>query len=255
MPALWITARILEFFNRVQSVEEITDSEEIRDHDGTGTTIGPTVAARILEKRNSLIPRRFQSLEQLLDVKGLGEDKLQDLIHSFDQHAADAFVEMMYRRVIHDNWELRHHSTYFKDQQEFLQVVENPSSFLDFVARQMSARGQEGQMNVREAQYQAELIRRSYVERFDIEHYGGIEMGFWLYQYDADNWFSFDQVRQVCEAYLSTYSGYENRLELRMVKGYKALAWQATSTTQGIIPVVVNYAEWGISLWSAVLND
>ena len=44
--------------------------------------IGEIVAARIINTRKNLPNQKYTSIEQLLEVKGVGEDKLEDLLHA-----------------------------------------------------------------------------------------------------------------------------------------------------------------------------
>lgn len=255
----WVAGRILDFLNRVKTVEDITESDLLQDDPNSGgengTTIGVTVAERILNKRNNMRFPRFRNLSELEDIQGLGEDKMRDFVFSFSKPAADAFVTMMYNGIIMDNWELTHHTTYFETEQAFKNVASNFSNFKSFVADQIKQQSLQQNNNYQLAQQKAVLLEKSYVEIFDVEHYGAIALGFWFYQFDADNWFSFEKIRAVCEQYLSYHATGSDRQELRLFKGFRQHGFAATSTSQGVLPVVVNYPEMAISIWDAVLND
>ncbi len=87
-----VAVRILDFFNRVRRVTDITDTL-IQDDpsDGPGNTIGPTLAARILRTRSEQPFNRFDNLEQLDAIAGFGEGTWQDLVYTFGRTAAEAF--------------------------------------------------------------------------------------------------------------------------------------------------------------------
>lgn len=85
------TGRILEFFNSAECVADICQPDidgRIEDDPKKGAkdgyTIGETVANRIIEARVALGEERFTTLDQLA-VKGFGQDKLDDLVHSFEK--------------------------------------------------------------------------------------------------------------------------------------------------------------------------
>ena len=149
---------------------------------------------------------------------------MKDFVFSFSTSAADAFVEAMFGGVILDNWELTHHTTYFETEQAFKNVASNFSNFKSFVADHIKQQSLQQHNNNQLAQQQAVLIEKSYVEIFDIEHYGAIALGFWFYQFDADNWFSFEKIRTVCEQYLGHHASGSDRQELRFFQGIPT-AW------------------------------
>lgn len=253
----WIEARILDFLNRAQSVKDITQGHAIVDNPetGHGYTIGVTVAQRILDKRNSLRSRRFKSIHDLEGIKGLGIDKINDLVFSFGVPATESFRDSLYDGILMENWTVTDFTTHFEHKPSFLEIVNNASNFRDWIGwRYQEIRTEKG-IPAPQAQLEGRLLRQSFLEVYDIEHYGAIALAFWFYHFDADNWFTFERMRQVCEAYLTYYPGFDFRQELRLFKGFKQQGLQATSNTQGMLPVVINYAEQAITIWEAVLND
>ncbi len=86
--------RALQFVNTCQNAKELAGSEpevgpvydsltsgygdQVKDYD-----IGETVAQKIVDCRRSLPNQKFDSLEELLEVRGFGNDKLNDLRFSF----------------------------------------------------------------------------------------------------------------------------------------------------------------------------
>lgn len=86
--------RILSFLNRAKEATDIAGTEPkygpVVDHKRgpiSGYDIGETVAERILDKKKELKGNKFTDITELNEIKGLGQDKLNDLAYSFD----DAF--------------------------------------------------------------------------------------------------------------------------------------------------------------------
>lgn len=91
-----IQAKILAFLNEAKTAIDIAGKEpqegpvfdnpdigygdQIRDYD-----IGELVAGRILAKRDSLRGKVFTKIEQLDDIKGFGQDKLDDMAFSMEK--------------------------------------------------------------------------------------------------------------------------------------------------------------------------
>ncbi len=89
-----IEQRILDFLNYARIPTDISGKEpqdgpvfdnpntgygdQVRDYD-----IGELVAGRIIKLRDSLPGKVFSSARQLDEVKGFGQDKLNDLIFNF----------------------------------------------------------------------------------------------------------------------------------------------------------------------------
>ena len=97
------------FFNWARNVEMVLDGT-IQDNpaDGPGTTLGRTLAARILRERNLLPNRRFTDFDQIDQIKGVGPGTIQDLVYSFGTSADEAFRKAMYERgtIYEENWPL-----------------------------------------------------------------------------------------------------------------------------------------------------
>ncbi|MEN0006375.1 MAG: hypothetical protein AAF798_19640 [Bacteroidota bacterium] len=255
----WVESRVLQFLNNARAIEDIIESSALLDDPNSGgtsnITIGATVAQRIIDRRLSLSRRRFSSVRQLEGIAGFGTDKFNDLVYSFGKPAAEAFRAAMFNGVIMDNWVLSDYTQHFEDEIAFRALVGNESAFKEWVSYRMKRAWEEQGLGAPLAEAKRQLLYQSYLEIFDVEHYGAIELAFYFYQFDADNWFSFDRVRTVCEQYLSYFPDWRNRQELRMFKGFNKVGIQSTSTQQGSLPVVVNYGEQAITIWQAELFD
>lgn len=247
--------RILHFLNRAETSSDITDPAVLKDADQQGYTIGGEVAKRILDIRQSLPLQRFLGFEQVEAVPGLGKDKLRDLAASVAPPAADTFRRRMYDGIIGENWDLTPHTSFFDDRRGFFDLVQSPSHFAHWVGEQVSQlvlQAGESQKFARLAQL---LLEKCPLEPWENTHYGAIAFAFWFYQFDADNWFSFDQVRTETERYLTYYAKNQHRLELRFFKTFPNGGVLVNAITTDDLPVVVNYGEQEITIWTAELRD
>jgi len=253
-----IASRILRFLNNVIEASEITST--VRDNPNVGNAqghgIGETVAQRIIDRRESLEPfRRFNSLSQLEGIQGLGPDKFQDLVHAFSTTAAEDFKTRMYDGIIYENWTLEYHTTRFRTAAEFERIALNDSNLIDFIADEVQ-RISEARFGNAQAAYLADLLlKKSYPERLETGEFAGIAFAFWFYKFDSDNWFSFDRIRAATAQYFGYYPTLSNRLELVLFKGFPNGGILVQGITADDLPVVLNFAEKAITIWTAELFD
>ncbi|MEO1053667.1 MAG: hypothetical protein AAFX87_23730 [Bacteroidota bacterium] len=105
-----IEKRVLDFLNRAKKWQDIAGVEpqegpiyddptkgygdQIRDYD-----IGKTTATKMLEFRNKLPDNAFVSMEQVRSVKGVGQDKMDDLIYSFREVAHCTQIDTVKKEI------------------------------------------------------------------------------------------------------------------------------------------------------------
>ena len=256
--------RILAFLNSARTtadlVRSIAEKGEVEDNPesgsvGSGYTIGETVAGRLMSVRNKLRSRRYSSLDQLNEVDGFGQDKLNDLAFSFRDSAEDKFVKSLYDGIILDNWTVQHSSREFESEEEFSVVATNHSSLESWAIDQVKKASLERFNDHHRSLLSGELLRDRYMEHYEEAHVGSYAWALWFYRIDQDNWFSFDRIREVIEEYLGTYESISENIELHFFKGYPNWA----GLTKGITPldlvVTLNHAELRASVWSAELFD
>ena len=251
----WVAARILDFLNRAENAQAIVDG--IQDDPNSGSDnagIGETVAQRIIDKKATLQFGRYNKLEDLEDIQGLGTDKVKDMVYSLGITAAQAFRDNLYNGILFENWVLHEDRVEFEDEAAFKAVADNGSNLVNLVIERRF-----GENNFSQSA-EAVALRSSFVETYDIADFGSHALALYFYQFDSDNWFSYDRMRTACEQYLSHHPiipGFQYRPDqkLMLFKGFRDNRFSATSNTMGILPVVANYAECAITIWRAELND
>lgn len=246
----------MAFVNGAKKASDIVEGVKDSPNNGQGYGIGETVANRILEKRNSLPARRFRTVEQFSEIEGLGEDKFDDLLNSFNVLSAETFRNQMFTdKFLFDNWELGHHTIQLPDTKNFHQVVGSTESLRNFVAEQVNTLVFKEHKNRTLAKLAAQSLRTAYVENHPEGNMGSYAWALWFFQFDADNWFSFESIRTRLEAYLNTFYNASEDISLYLFKGFE----NNGTLTDGIgavdLPVTVSFAEQTISIWWAALYD
>ncbi len=251
----WAKDRLLSFINSARAPEAISKSEELKDDPTSGSsdgyTIGNKTAQNILDAKKTLPKKKFNSVEQLLDVQGLGKDKLNDLLKSFSNRADDAFISTLYSKVMGDNWTLSPLIIDYATNEEFEETVKYAENFLRAIGTLYAGTFVD---YYPAAQREIEMrVHRAHMENYFDAHLAAFPFAFWWYQFDHDNWFSYQAIKDICEKYLN-HHGNGDQMQLRIIhlKGYDSITEQQRGLT---LPVVVNFAEKRITLWEAVLND
>ena len=251
----WVKIRILDFLNRAQQLEDITRSPQLKDNPESGSQqgyiIGQRVAQRIIDHRAVLPQQQYTSLDELKEIKGIGEDKIHDLAYSFQTPAADAFRQALYTKgILPKNWRLVNHTTHFQQETAFREIIDYRETFLKWVSQQVVRISQENHREVRIARLAGRLLRKCYLDAYPAPHYGAIALAFWFYRIHADQWFSFDRIRTETDIYLSTYPAWQHRLELYLFKDFPNADALSDSMALSDLPVIINHGEWAITLWT-----
>ena len=260
----YVLRRIINFLNEAKTFQDIM--EGIRDDPSVTTgddpdykdyAIGETVARRILEHRQSLPRRRFSAITELNGIQGLGPDKFRDMIYSLGKPAAEAFQESMYDGVISkNNFDLEFFVRDFENESEFQEIQNCRSKFIELVGEMVEE--VVTQKHNRKAGIAAgRYVKQCWLERADHKHSGSHYFAYWFYRFDADNWFSFDQVRLEAEKYIYYYSpsppGHD--ITLHFFKGFENAGLLADAITPDDLPVMINEAEKRVTMWVGSLRD
>ncbi len=249
--------RLLRFLNGISDPADITDNKLLKDdplYDGTeGYTIGDKVASQLINAKGNLPGGRFRQIEQVLDVEGIGHDKIKDLIHSFWQPAAEYFKTQVQPGILLDNWKIEYFRQPLKED-EFNQIVSTPGGIRNSIAEYVAETLHETQGSAA-AILSKHFIHQAYIDRYESGELGSHAFALWWYHFDMDNWFSFDTMRTACSHYLDYYTTLNNRLELHLIKGFPNGDVLAEAITTKDLPVVVNYGERCITFWLASLFD
>ena len=261
-----IAARILDFFNRVREVSDITNTLiEDDPSDGPGRTIGPNLASRILRTRSDQAFNRFDTLEQLDAIEGFGEGTWKDLVYTFGRTAAKAFRDSVYRNelIFEENWPIWMFEFPIEDPEEFDELSGLESTFRSFVSQKLSEISQNEEVIESLAQSAIEGVLQAPMDRFEDQTLAAHTFAIWFYRLDPGNWFSYDRMLEQTAAYFSYYTPkyafqevrYDGILELINFKGVPGTILDPAGTAAPDLITVLNYPEQKVTIWMSTLFD
>ncbi len=253
----WAISRTLAFLNSANSATDITDGG-IKNFSASekGYTIGEKVAQRILDKRDSLPYKRFMSIEELENIQGFGQDKRQDLILSMSIPADQYFQQQMRSQLLGENWNLNYHTITFKNPTDFLQVAENEATLTHYISQEVGqiAVAQKGESDLF-GRLAAFIVPSCYIERFNSAEQAKFAFALWFYKIDEDNWFSFNRVLELTQSYLTYHENDNQYMDFLFYKGFPNGIALVNGLTSKDLPVVINYAEQKVTIWTVELFD
>lgn len=253
----WVIYRILNFFNEAQSAQEIVKGVQDDPSVGSDRSIGRTVAARILNKRKSLPWRRYTSPDELDDIQGLGADKYQDLIYTFGTSAAEAFRNSMYdNNVIYkENWPLHYKTRQFDNVEAIDELAYNDGLLRPLVIELVGELCDELSNDATTCKADTAMLNDAYIDSYhNSTQEADYALALWFYRFDADNWFSYDRILNECSKYFSHYTGHPWEMQLKFFKGFSH-GPLLQGITPADLPVVINYPEQSVTVWTSALYD
>ncbi len=211
------------------------------------------------------ILQTFLKAQVLIDSK-----KIQEFIRingvSIDMKAK-IFVKSMYDGVLGSNFIFKHYSISFPNKKVFLDTVDNEDNFRSCVIAQIRIISQnywDKNAYVNQYEYlktkkdtskeEIDALNQRYIEVHP-EITGSYAFALWFYHFDYDNWFSFQSVFEKVDSYLGDYFYFDDRLEFRLFKGFKNAHVLCDPVTVLDLPVVVNYSDQTVTIFTGQLND
>ena len=248
----WVANRILDFLNRAQSVNDLTEAgSEIENY-----SIGKTIAERILKFKMALAPfSRFTALSQLEHIDGFGIDKFNDLIRLLAIRADDAFKKALRKELLPSNWKFNIHQYDIASAEEFEQLAKLDNRLKEFVGERIYGISFAAKKSQTVAKLAKKIMHSSYAEQFRNQEYATIALAFWFYRVDGASWFSLNQMIEKTKSYFAHYDRLEHRLELVLFKGFPNDLALVNPITTSDLAVVINYGEQSISILTIKLND
>ncbi|MCI5080295.1 MAG: hypothetical protein MRY78_01315 [Saprospiraceae bacterium] len=261
-----VAVRILDFFNRVKYVTDITDTLiEDDPSDGPGNTIGATLAARILRVRSKFPFNRFETLEQLDAIQGFGEGTWKDLVYTFGRTAAQAFRDGLYVNniIYRENWPVWCFEFPIEDKEQFEELEGNETAYRNFIAQKLAEIAEQEEVHEGLATQAIEGVKEAHIDRFEDATLSALTLGMWFYRVDPGNWFSIDRIYEETLEYFEYFYpkypfqaySYNNLLTMVAFNGVPGNIIMPTGITANDLITVINYPEQSITIWMAALYD
>lgn len=258
----WVRERVLQFLNEAQDARELLnmlpESRSIEAKRSQDYFLGHKVAERILEMRDHLPSKRYTNLKQLRDVRGLGADKFKTILEVFNLPSALLFVNGLYEKGIlsQNNWTLQPYTIFFEEKDAFLEKTRTPCLLKTQVQKMLSGMAQKRELPNAERRLLHHLIEHAYPDAYDNQtEDAALALALWFYQFDADNWFSFERIREECQNYFRLYQGsHPWRMDLYLLKPFDhSLLMNGLAPKS--LPVVCVEAELSVTIWLSGLRD
>lgn len=255
----WQIRQVLSFLNNAPNADTIADDEVVKDDPSAGgksnIAIGPTVAQRIIEARNQLPSQQFTTLDQVLDVEGVGPDKIRDLLFSVTVPRAERFRRFLFdSELLLDNWRVDNYRFTY-DEAAFEQLICFESAFRKEVSDRILEIVLRTAENPLASRLAGQLIRETYLDIFESPGIAQYAFALWWYRFDQDNWFSFERIRETLSELLFDKGSFNERTELRFFRGFDNGATLSAGITPTDLPVTIHFDERAIVIWSASLFD
>lgn len=263
-----VAARILEFFNQVRNVSDITDTLiEDDPSDGPGNTIGPKLASRILNTRSEQPFRQFENLEQLDAIQGFGEGTWKDLVYTFGRTAAEAFRNNLYANnlIFEENWPVHFFEFPLESEEALDELTINEEAYRAFLSEKLASIAEEETVSEQLAESAIQGVKTAYLERFEDPTLSALTFAIWFYRLDPGNWFSFDRMFDETFAYFEYYTpkydfqrqnfGTNTLLEMIAFKDVPGTILQPAGIAANDMITVANYPERKVTIWMSSLFD
>lgn len=248
--------RLLYLLNQSRTVRDFLQidlkSVLLSPDAGKDYGIGEAVAQRIIQRREELPNRRFTQLSELDNIAGLGKDKIDDLVQFCSIPRAELFLRAMRSYVLPSNFELAYTSIPFEAAEPFLDSEEIFREWL--MSKILEGFAREEKLTEEDLFKLAMQLQNAYVDEYEDGYIGSFAFALWFMRYDADNWFTFEQVREQTERYLQSPFTGDNQF-LQFYKGVENGRFFTGGIAVKDLPVTFNYDEQTYTIWVGRLFD
>jgi hypothetical protein len=221
--------------------------------------MGRALAARVLRERNGLPDRRFTDLDQIDRIPGVGPGIIQDLVFSFGISADEAFRTSMYSSgtIYAENWPLEYFRYTIDDLEEFTAIAQDLEKLRQFVVNKVEEVCKERAVPAENCATMLTALNAAYIDYYsNSSPTASYALALWFYEFDADNWFSWEKIQQQTRGYFDYNANtYPWLMDLYFFKGFNNLGIIAPGICPEDLPVVINWAEQSITFWISALYD
>lgn len=249
---------VLDFVNKAQTVEDLTNIEKHRSDlkkvELSSYSIGEQAAQNILDTRRALPNKVFSRLDEVLSVKGIGEDKVLDIVEFMFLPVEEKFRQELFANVLAENWKVDYWR-YGLDPEKFTSLERDEAQLKSFVAQMVSEIVSQKTSNEVIASLAKSLLERSFADRVE----GGIaEVTFasWWYRFDEDNWFSFARISALISSFINCFGRQSGAyIDVVFFRGFQNTGTVAGGISPDDLVVTLNPTDSTISIWGITLLD
>lgn len=168
--------------------------------------------------------------------------------------AVDTFRDALIDGPLPEGFSLQAWTFDFDDERQFNQVVDDLDRFRAFVReRVVELAEQRGLADQAIAAATLSLVT-AYCDVFETGYQAALAFALWFIGFDQGESVAFDELRSQARHYFEAYATYEERRELRMLKGFDNDGVLADPVTVIDLPVVVDYDTRTLTLWAGSLR-
>ena len=252
------TQAVLEFLNKAQTVEDITNIQQYRPdlpkEDLTSYSIGEKGAQNLLDARSYLTAQQYNNIQEVLAVEAIGEDKVLDIVEFIWQPAEEIFKQDLFEKTLGENW-IVDYRRYSLSPEEFQPLNENEALLNSFIADKVFDLVKEKHNNYLIGALAKELFKKSFPDRVE-GLTAEIQFASWWMRFDEDNWFNFDTISSIIGPFIAYYDKQRGAyIDIVFYRGFMTGGTLTDSITPDDLVVSINPAEFAISIWAIELRD
>ena len=184
---------------------------------------------------------------------------MKDLVYSFGNNADEVFQQAMYTSgtIYQENWPLEYFRYEIEDKTTFETLANDPTQLRAFLIHKVREEGSNRQIAVNDLQQMTQELTTAYMDAYtNSTPAAAYAFALWFYQFDANNWFSWEQIQAQTIAYFQhNATSYPWMMDFYLLKGVVNKGLLRSGISAPDLPVVVNWAEQTISFWVSALYD
>jgi len=249
---------VLDFLNKAQSVEDLTNIQQYRpdlsEEELASYSIGEKSAQSLLDARSNLRTQQYNTVEEVLAVEGIGENKVLDIVEFIWQPAEEIFKQDLFEKTLGENWTVDYWR-YALSPEEFQQLNESEALLQAFIADKILDIARAKHDNYLIGALAKALLQKSFPDRVE-GLTAEIQFASWWMRFDEDNWFNFDTISSIIGPFINYYDQQRGAyIDLAFYRGFMTGGTLTDGITPDDLVVSINPAEYAIAIWGIALFD
>lgn len=249
---------VLDFLNKAQSVEDLTNIQQYRpdlsEEALAGYSIGEKSAQNLLNTRSNLAAQQYSNIDEVLAVEAVGENKILDIVEYIWESAEEKFKQDLFDKTLGENWKVDYWR-YALNPEEFQELNESEALLQVFIADKVLDIARAKHDNYLIGALAKELLKKSFPDRVE-SLTAEIQFASWWMRFDEDNWFNFDTISSIIAPFLNYYNKQRGAyIDPVFYRGFLTGGTLTDGITPDDLVVTINPAEYAIAIWGIALFD